>query len=80
MKQRYTYLGLIIVILMGWIAAFLIYEAFVPTRYVQPESAEFKALRLQCENVDGLLSVASGPEGTDVSCYQGKKKVWWVRL
>ena len=80
MKQRYTFFGLLIVIAMGWTAAWLIWEAFTPHPYERPESAEFAALRVQCKNIDGMIASANGPEGTYVTCYQGKRKAWWVKL
>lgn len=49
-----------------------------------PEQTRFdlsvNALRMQCNNRHGLLALAHGPYGTWVSCYQGKKRVWGVKL
>lgn len=45
-----------------------------------PPSDEEIALGMQCHDRHGLLAVARGDRWTWVSCRQGKKKIWSVRL
>ena len=81
-QQRYTYLGLLIVLAMGLIAAWLISELFtepeISPRRVRYNAIE-EALRMQCSERDGQLSIGSGPEGTYIACHQGQKQIWFVR-
>lgn len=80
-KQRYSYLGLVICYALGVCSTAIMVKLFAVSGYTEPhESAEYAALRVQCENIGGLLATADGPYGTDVSCYKGAKKIWWVRL
>lgn len=79
-QQRYTYLGLIIVLAMGFIVAWIVWTAFYLDAPITHELPEHVALRMQCEARDGLLAFSKGAQGTDVACYQGHKKLWLVRL
>lgn len=80
-QQRYSWLGMLIAVTMGVAVGWMIWDMVIGHKEVRRQgSAEYEALRMQCENVGGLLATASGPQGTDVSCYDGEKKLWWVRL
>lgn len=80
-QQRYSWLGMLIAVTMGVAVGWMIWDVTVGHKEVRRQgSAEYEALRMQCENVGGLLATADGPQGTDVSCYDGEKKLWWVRL
>lgn len=81
-KQRYTYLGLLIVLAMALIAAWLVTELFT-----KPKASERRAryttieeaLRMQCAERDGQLAIGNGPQGTYISCHQGQRQIWMVR-
>ena len=79
--QRYTYLGLAIVLAMGLIAAWLIWAAFYLRDVPRYERPEIDALRMQCERKNGVFSIASDMPHTWIECYdQNLKKMWGVRL
>ena len=76
--QRYSYLGLSIVFAMGAIVTWLICGLFFFEQPVKIHNLSVEALEMQCHERDGMVAVADGAYGTDVSCYQGKKKIWRV--
>lgn len=49
---------------------------------IQPTtmSDEEIALKMQCHDRHGLLAMGHGPEGEWVTCWQGKKRIWGVKL
>jgi hypothetical protein len=52
----------------------------VPGRTPVPLTDEEIALNMQCHDRHGLLAMGHGPQGEWIDCYQGKKKIWSVRL
>jgi len=78
--QRYSYLGLIIAIAILIATVAMIVDAFdMPDELVPHPSLEEVALQMQCDARHGTLAVAHG-ERMWVECWQGRKKIWGVRL
>ena len=77
-QQRYSYVGIVIIVLM--IIAIL-YLLFHHEEIPHPKSSDEEiALRMQCHDRHGLLAISKGPLGEWIACYQGRKKIWGVKL
>ena len=77
-KQRYSYIGLVIIALMGGCILYLMFH--VEPAVGQIFSDEEIALHMQCHDRNGLFARAFDKGREWVSCYQGKKKLWSVKL
>ena len=75
--QRYSYFGLIIAVLALAAAIAMIVEARAePLPVISPAE---HALEMQCDARHGTFAVAHG-ERMWIECWQGRKKIWGVRL
>lgn len=51
-------------------------RAIPPTTLTDAEIA----LHMQCNDRHGQLAIGRGPQGEWVECYQGRKRIWGVKL
>lgn len=78
MRQMYSYLGIVIIVLM---VACILYIVFHEQEIEAPVmSPEETVLLMQCDQKHGVLAVSHGSDGRWIECYQGRKKVWGVKL
>lgn len=78
MKQRYSYLGIVIIVLMGICICSLLSMAFKDAsamyRSVDPDVI---ALVHECEGDKGQAAISTSLDGTTwVECYGATKKKW----